>query len=88
MKTMQALEEWGNTHLKFPDNLVPLYEEQKTPVLSGPSDLTDAMAKNPGDTIKWTEAMKLHSKREQALKGNLRTLFTVIWGQCVENSIE
>ena len=81
MKTMQALEEWGNTHLKFPDNLTPLYDKQKTPVLSGPGNLTDAMVKSPGDTIKWAEAMKLHSKLELALKGNLKTLFTLIWGQ-------
>ena len=78
---IEALERYCNKTLRFPGDIMSLYQDLTLPVLVD-LDIPPTEANNPAKLLVWQEKKKSFLKKEQVLEDNLRDIFSVIWGQC------
>ena len=80
---MEALGEYTKKTLKYSEDLALLFVDPiALPTLNEPAD-PDPNA-NQTQTLIWNEEVKEYVKRARQLRGNLATLYAVMWGQCSE----
>jgi len=82
-KTLEALQEYCKKHLKFAEDLAPLFAvDMYSPVIETPIDLPIEPVPTRVQEALFTESIKEYMKRTQALRSNLPAVFAVAWGQC------
>ena len=52
------------------------------PKVTPPADITSLEADDKLKLLKWAEETKTYLRRQQAMDGNKRNIYAVIWGQC------
>ena len=82
-KTFEMLKSHVKKSLKFSEDLSPLFAET---MVQPTIDLPTAVDKNATEMEKMisAEEVKDYVRRGRTLKGNLSTVYAVIWGQCSE----
>ena len=80
-KMMEALRRYVNKHCKHAGDMSKLFNFEN-PTIDPPEDISADEAKMPMKLLKWTENTKNYLQREQPLEDNLKTIHSVIWGQC------
>jgi hypothetical protein len=82
-KTREALGEYAKKHLKFAEDLAPLFAETiAAPTAMEPQELTPNATQL--QTLIWNEEVKVYVKRSREMRSNLAALYAVAWGQCSE----
>ena len=81
-KTVEALGRYINKKMDFSEDMKSLYVNLKNPILTEPKIITEAEAQSPIKLLLQQEDVKESRERSQALKNNLRDVYSVIWGQC------
>ena len=85
IKTMEALEAYAKTKLEHSENLATLFitPSPSNPTLVEPVDIPAGSGELK--KMMFAEEVKIWMRRERAIRSNLATLHTVIWGQCSED---
>ena len=83
-KTMEALEAYAKTNLQYSEDLAALFSAPpKNPTLEEPSNIEGSTSELK--KMMFAEEVKEFVRRTRALRSNLATLHTVIWGQCSDD---
>ena len=83
-KTVEALAGYIAKNLKFHGDLTPLVKDLTEPTIEMPDDLTPDEEDSPLLKALWNKKVDAYSKRLSYLDSNLKTVYSVIWGQCSE----
>jgi hypothetical protein len=82
-RTLEALGEYAAKHLKYPEDLKPIFGDiMTTPTLTAPIEPPRSPSPTRIQELKFESQWKSYHRRSEELRSNLITLYAVIWGQC------
>jgi hypothetical protein len=82
MKTTKEIAEHVGNHFKYGTDVRLAIENLTLPVLIDPADPPDDATKT--QIRKWEKAVDESVKRENYLTENLKTVYSLVWGQCTD----
>jgi hypothetical protein len=83
-KTVEALGEYAAKNLKHFGDLVPFFKNLERPILDPVDDPTPAEEASKGKMRDWENRCDRLFKRDTAIDDNLKSLYSIAWGQCSE----
>lgn len=80
---MSVLEEIVNKRFTYPQDVVSVYKSFTIISLIQPPNLSKKeYTEDMGKKMIWETLIKTYMKRLNLLEGNIRNIYTAIWGQC------
>ena len=81
-KTTREIEEYIGRTYHTPGDIVSAVERLAIPTIPRPADPVAGASRT--DTRIWEEEVKQYVKRQDTLRSNVQSLYSLVWGQCTE----
>ncbi len=83
-KTLEAIGRYINLKMDNSADLAPVHRDLKLPVIDEPPapDESRNLDKDHPDMYKWRKKFYRYLSRQEKLEDNLRSIYSLVWGQC------